>query len=247
MTARLEGMRALATTLDPTRWIDRLDASLAAARATPSADDVHDLRVSAARLIAWLEIGGRRSLRDDLRWLRRAAGEVRDLDVILERHSATEWGAVLHHERAARARTFAELAASPRVEGLITGLRCVPVPDADAARSRVGKLEERLSKAGTKLESDPFEAESLHRLRRRARRLRYAYEWLGDDAKPLATLQERLGELQNLAVEDRHLSEHESDDGATERRRAIADELAEKRAAAVATWRALERDEDERR
>lgn len=247
MTARLDEMRATATYLDPMRWIDRLDASLAAARGTPSADDVHDLRVAAARLIAWLEIGGRRALRDDLRWLRRAAGEVRDLDVILERHSATEWGAVLHHERAERARAFAGIAGSHRVEGLMTGLRCVPVPDADAARARVARLESRLSKAGARLESEPFESESLHRLRRRARRLRYAYEWLGDDAKPLAVLQERLGELQNLAVEDRHLAEHESDEGASERRRAIADELAEKRAAAVQTWRALERDEDERR
>lgn len=240
-------MQSQTTHLDPTRWIDRLAASLAAARATPSVDDVHDLRVSAARLIAWLEISGRRALRDDLRWLRRAAGEVRDLDVILERHSATEWGAVLHHERAARARKFADLAGSPRVEGLLAGLRCVPVPVADEARERVGKLEQRLAKAGTKLESDPFESESLHRLRRRARRLRYAYEWLGDDAKPLAALQERLGELQNLAVEDQHLAEHAEDASAAERRREIADELAQKRAAAIETWRALERDEDERR
>src|ERR1043165_1021156 len=85
---RLARMREI----PPTAWLDRLEERTSLAESAPDAaldaEAVHELRVACGRLIVWLDLGGWRILRDDLRWLRRSAATVRDLDVVLHRFAA---------------------------------------------------------------------------------------------------------------------------------------------------------------
>jgi CHAD domain-containing protein len=61
--------------------------------------------------------------------------------------------------------------------------------------------------AATALASSEDE-QARHRLRRRARRLRYALEWLGQPANELIALQEALGRSNDAAVALAHASAH---------------------------------------
>src|SRR5205823_2027924 len=110
------------------------------------------VRVASRRIDAWLWLGRRRALRDDLRWLRQGLGPLRDRDVLK---------AEGRDEALAGAR---KLVGGERATALVRALSHLTAgPDAD----RAAILAKRLGR--TPPPATLFEA---HALRRRVRRLR---------------------------------------------------------------------------
>jgi CHAD domain-containing protein len=242
--------------ISPREWIDRLREHARSACAGSDSEGVHQLRVAAGRLSVWLELGGKRVLRDDLAWMRRSAGPLRDLDVIMELLAATEpegsngsgahprsaehepsaarvgsaptdprahartretdgsWassasspartarslGARCLAERADALRTLAATLSSDRFRALLQSLAWLPPLDESAAREALTHFHARVRRAEKRLSRDRDDLRALHRLRRAVRRLRYALEWLGDDAQRWKRVQDDLGELNNFAL-----------------------------------------------
>lgn len=183
------------------RWLDHLERHLPLAREGTDPEGVHQVRVALARLDLWLRMGGWRVLRPDLRWLRRGAARVRDLDVQLQRPDLP--GAVrswLDQERSRARVEFLSLLESPRTAGLRLALRALPpLPRARAERCRA-RLRRKAEARCRRLLDDPEDIERYHDLRRAVRRLRYAIEWLGEDASEVKRVQGVLGELNDEAV-----------------------------------------------
>jgi CHAD domain-containing protein len=184
--------------ISPAGWTARLEREIERTRTAAEPEGVHQLRVAAGRLSVFLELSGRRALRDDLRTLRRHATRLRDLDVMSEKE---RWRDVIDVPRAHELAQLLEALATSRIAGLLHGLHCVP--DLAPARARVAlaRFEKRARRAAQQLEREPADDAALHRLRRRLRRWRYALEWLGSKSKQLVTLQDALGALQDLSIE----------------------------------------------
>jgi CHAD domain-containing protein len=153
----------------------------------------------------WIEIAGRRAMHDDLRWVRRSAAVLRDVDVMLDAGRAPQWEAVLRLQRAEALAALRAALSSTRPRAIVAGLRCVPPPDEDTARKGVVRLSRRVLKEGQRLSADTREPELFHRVRRRLRRLRYALEWLDADSKDVKKAQDAFGAFNDRVVELRHL------------------------------------------
>jgi CHAD domain-containing protein len=207
----------------------------AAARFEP--EGVHEMRRSARRLRAdlrafrpLLDASRAESLEDDLRWLGRALGAVRDLDVIppllhasaadLEANLEPLFRGLADRQEEARARLRqalqGELYRSLRAR-LIEATRQPPV--ADGADEQCGRLLpelaarvwKRLKKVGRGLDADAPD-ELFHEARKRAKDTRYAVEaiapWLPSKPRKnaerfgdhLAKLLKILGEFQDAVV-----------------------------------------------
>jgi CHAD domain-containing protein len=208
-----------------------LDRELAAARAGKVAG-VHDVRVAMRRLRAEIALFERALPRRaaaavdrELRALGRTVGAVRDLDVLaaavakrgrridpgLEPAVAT----ILRHVREARRGAHAALVASldaPRTRRLLARLAALPRRAVGAeACGQVGAelvrpLAHDLVRAGRRLDAGASAA-VLHRLRIRAKRLRYALEALdGLGAEARARLVRRLAALQRVIGDQRDAS-----------------------------------------
>jgi triphosphatase len=188
---------------------------------------------SALRLFApWLPAREAESLGGELRWLAGELGRVRDLDVFIgetlgpivaDRPGDPGLAALQDAARAARDDAFAELGASLRSRRnalfvLRLGRLAEAVPAsrsgallrrtraAPEARRLLRRLASRMFELGERI--DELSLPELHRLRIRAKRLRYATELLGPllggkaparAARRLADLQDALGHLQDLA------------------------------------------------
>jgi CHAD domain-containing protein len=186
--------------------LEHLRDNLDAAVRDSDAEGVHQVRVATRRIASWLELAGRRALRDDLRWLRRRAGALRDLDVLLARGD-TPVG-LRRRWITARIRAHQELsvaAKSARVAGLLGSLSILPPISTPQARERIPIIREMVLRRGEQFCDEPANMEALHRLRRGARRLRYALEWVGDDVKPLRRLQDVLGAANDAVVALAHV------------------------------------------
>lgn len=207
-------------------------------------EDVHKARVAARRLRSDLrtfaplldaDVVGR--LRDELRWLGRELGAVRDADVLFERLRAQ---AAELPERDAKAvagflRRLADTREQARVtllvalgtdrytallDALVDAARrppCLPAADGragDVLPGLVRKPWKRLRKAVRKLDDDP-PVTALHKVRIQAKRCRYAAEAAAPVtgkpaarlAKALARLQDVLGEVQDATVAEAWLRE----------------------------------------
>ena len=197
--------------ISPHPWLEHLRLHLEVARLGRDPEGVHQMRVALRRLGAWLDLGGWRVLVDDIGWLRRNAGAVRDFDVLFERHPKEPLGPWLARRRErARGALLAALDA-PRAAGLLEALSLAPPLDPDRARTALEGLARRVATRGKRaVESaeKPKEIERWHALRRALRRLRYGMEWLEMPTKPLRELQDELGELGDLAVLQRQLREY---------------------------------------
>lgn len=202
--------------ISPTAWLERLARELAVARAGDDPEGVHQMRVAAGRLGVWLELGGWRVLRDDLRWLRRSASGVRDLDVLIAGGGDAEHVRWLEARRVSARRELSVALDDECVEGLLTALARMPALPRSTARDRLRTLKDRALRASAALEHDRSDLHAWHRLRRALRRLRYALEWLGEDAQALEAFQDVLGELNNRVVAARHLREFRGDGARTE-------------------------------
>jgi triphosphatase len=194
-------------------------------------EELHDMRVATRRLRAALKLYSnalpKRAERyeRDLRWVAGALGEVRDLDVHLERLSeeTSRNGEVLEEvvsllrERQVEARrAMLKTLDSNRYERLIASFSATlrrgrsPTPTApilEAAPDLLSDRYKKVRKAANKL-SEESPPEHFHDLRKKGKRLRYALEPLqeiyGKPAKKMVKLlknmQDDLGEHQDLIV-----------------------------------------------
>lgn len=224
--------------ISPTAWLERLQQELAVARAGDDPEGVHQLRVAAGRLRVWLELGGRRALVDDLRWLRRSASEVRDLDVLLEGNPNSECASWLAERRAASRRELLTALDDERVDALLAALTWVPAIPRERAHRNVPRLVRHALRAGARIENDATDVTAWHALRRSLRRLRYARDWLDEDTGDLRDFLDVLGEMNNRVVEARHLTECQAN-GAAEALGTVKRKIEEQRAAAAKGWNEL--------
>ena len=192
--------------LSPEPWLTRLAEALPDAASGDDADAVHRLRVATGRLITWLDLDGRRALQDDLRWLRDAAGAVRDRDVLLLTSIPIGLRSRLRRERRQARDTLALVAGSERVAALLRALAlsgAVPLP---RARRALSALAPRAVRRGAPLAAAagrPVSAAdivAIHAARRALRRVRYALDWLGRPSSRVAACQEALGALNDASV-----------------------------------------------
>lgn len=241
-TARLEA--ADAVSLRPS--LDALDAALRRTRDGESPEGPHGIRIATRRLDAWLRVAGVRVLRDDLRWLRRCAGELRELDVLLASSPPDKWLKQLRKQRKTAHGALLDAVDAPRTFGLLAGLRGQPpLPRSDFERAATA-LAARLLQAGDALlrkpvpdAADPDVSLALHDLRIRAKRLRYTMEWLGQETGSLRALQDALGALSDM--DDRLRRADSGLDGAAldALREDVASGRAQALESAAGTWRRL--------
>jgi CHAD domain-containing protein len=187
--------------IDAAPWVRQLAESIEAVRVDRDPESLHQMRVAAGRLGVWLRIGRRRMLRDDLRWLRRAAARVRDFDVLLERAWPLPFSEWLARERTLAREQLLETLSAPRCTALLAALACQAPVEHRRAEAFLDRERRKLERRGRVLESkDAASVESIHRLRRVVRRVRYALEWLGRKSRALKALQDELGRLNDTAV-----------------------------------------------
>ena len=194
-------------------------------------EDLHDMRVATRRLRATLKLYSdalpKRAERyeRDLRYVANALGEVRDLDVHLERlvgEASRDGGilqgviAVLREHRVGARRNMLQTLDSDRYERFVSsfsgtlrrGRSPAPTrPILEAAPELVRRRYRKVRKAADRLAGDSS-PEEFHDLRKKGRRLRYALEPLqgiyGKPAKKMIKLlreiQDELGDHQDFVV-----------------------------------------------
>jgi CHAD domain-containing protein len=211
--------------IPPTAWLDRLEERLVPTNGAPDTGQVHELRVACGRLIVWLDLGGWRVIRDDLRWLRRSAATVRDIDVVLQRFGARPWAPDLAAQRSLGASDLRAAFANPRVQGLVQAMAVMPSVSEEAALDHLAAVRRRTLRAGKRLGRTEKDLAQVHSLRRSVRRLRYILEWIGTAPKVLAALQTELGSLNDLVITERLLSDRPGEDGIAADKAVVEKEL----------------------
>jgi CHAD domain-containing protein len=179
----------VARRIPATEWLERLDAAREASlRGEP--EGIHQVRVIARRLRVWLALAkADGALDEELRWLIKELGPLRDLDV-LDEVLTTQARSRLRPRAISRAVDALE---ADRFHDLRETLGATRPPRRKRALRVLSKLERRFARAHFTADD-----ESLHRLRRRLHTLRYAREWLELDARNLAADQAWLGALCDL-------------------------------------------------
>jgi CHAD domain-containing protein len=193
-------------------------------------EDLHDMRVAVRRSRALLRAGStllagdRPELGEELKWLGAVLGDVRDLDVLLERLHGTAAAlgspdtkeaerllAVLERERKRTRAVLLKALESPRYLALLDRYETeldslVPSGERTTLAALVTREVKKLRKAVRALPDDPPD-ESLHDLRKRGKRLRYAAELARDTdvAKQAKRFQDVLGEHQDSVVAEARL------------------------------------------
>jgi CHAD domain-containing protein len=186
---------------------------------------VHKQRVASRRLRSLLRTARSQlddperseQLRDELRWLGNALGEVRDRDVLiaylqaelatLEEASAFRGVLKLLDDERELARGKLVVALdSQRYQRLLKELETPPSLNG-GLRAAAVKEHKRLRKAVKRMSGDPTD-EELHKVRIRAKRARYAAEASGAGKryiKRAKSLQDVLGEHQDAAVAEQRI------------------------------------------
>lgn len=224
------------------RWIDHLREHLDLARRPAEVEGVHQVRVAARRLDAWLLLGRRRMLRDDLRWLRGVVGDARDLDVLLARDGEFPEGflAWLRERRAVEQLRVEAGLDSERTSALVAALSVMPPVEEDLSRRSIGGFFDRVSRADAVLAPGGDEAEALdvrvHGLRRGIRRLRFALDWMGKKLPVLGELQDRFGEACDQVVLLSWIDESPMANSLAALRKKVETAKTERREAALAAW-----------
>lgn len=210
------------------KQLGQLEAHEAGTRQGADPEALHDMRVATRRLRAMLSLfrdalpPEAESLRQELGWLARHLGAVRDLDVQIEQVEA--WtaegepedheayaavGALLRRQREPEFAALVDALDAPRYRDMVASLRQVldagPPQDGPAAAplllampSRVRRRYKKLRRQGDAL-LDAAPPHELHQLRIRGKRLRYALEAVLDVyGKPARAVIERLVMLQDL-------------------------------------------------
>jgi CHAD domain-containing protein len=190
-------------------------------------EEVHKQRVATRRLRSLLrstrdrlddpDRGAR--LREELRWLGNALGEVRDHDVLIGHlfaelatiEEAASFGAILElldNEREQARHTLLEALGSSRYRALLGELERPPgLREGERLASAAAADYERLRRSAKKVGKNPSDKE-LHRLRIRAKRARYAAEVIGGEERFVdraKALQDVLGEHQDAVVAEERI------------------------------------------
>ena len=221
----------------PTPWIGTLARALEKTRGPFAPDEVHELRVALGRLAVWVSLSGRRMLLDDLRWLRRSAAELRDLDVLLMNHGDESWTSGLVARRGIEERSLVQHLESERVRALHFALGTLPPLDLSVAREHLAALVRRVQRAARAVRHAPEDDVVVHRWRRRVRKLRYALELLGEPSEHVRALQDELGLLHDRIVALAHLVRMPGASVETDLALRLEAEIAVHRARASEVWR----------
>jgi len=188
-------------------WREVLLERIDVARAGRDSEGVHGLRVACAHLDVFLRLLGWRVLRADLRWLRRAASAVRDLDVLLAQNDLpNEFAVALDAQRTPAREQLLAVLDHERCSALLDALEELPSLTFARAQRRSRKLATRVTLLGARAFRPDGDVDTLHALRRALRRLRYAHEWLGREPKAARRLQDELGALNDVVVAQRQLA-----------------------------------------
>ena len=179
--------------------LDHLREQLDAAR-SGDPDAVHQLRVACARLDTWLRLAEEPELRARLRRLRRSAAEARNLHITLAQELPPRFRAWLEQRQPKAQARLSRRIAQPKTQALLAELQALPpIRQAQAAAGRAALARTALVRLPTNLHAPA----DWHRLRRTLRRVRYATEWLGQDASALKAAHEALGNQSDaLALAD---------------------------------------------
>ncbi len=169
--------------------IERLRRCLPPA-AIGQVEAVHQLRVACARLDTWLVLAEQPDQRKRLRRLRRAAGEARNLHITLQRALPPRFRAWLEERQPKAQARLTRRIADPRTAALLAEIEALPPLSPEQATAGRAALARR---ARERLPEDLFAPADWHRLRRTLRRVRYATEWLDQDASALKAAHEALG------------------------------------------------------
>lgn len=250
-------------------WQLRLDP------ARPPVEDVHQARVATRRLRSDLKTYGAvldplwlRHVRDDLKWLGTALGELRDRDVLAEALSDARPAIRqrLAVQRLEAARRLADVLASARYVNLVDRLHAgsellplAPGAEKEARRSashvvpllvaeRWRGVRRQVRRAG----SNPTPAQ-LHRIRIKSKQLRYAAEAatpiIGAPARRTASAAERvqtvLGEHHDAVAAEEWLREQWADGSSTGAALTVAPAVAFEAGRLVAEARQRQRESQE--
>ena len=195
-------------------------------------ESLHDMRVGVRRARALLRTGAplvaseTQALSDELKWLGSVLGDVRDLDVLLDRLRAdaaeldaadqAAAGRLLRSLDRQRSRVRAALLKaleSNRYSALLDAFETTLAelePSAAAKKLTLdavaGRQMKKLQRSVQSLDAQPTN-EALHGLRKRGKRVRYAHELSGSPkvVKRAKTLQDVLGEHQDSVVAEERL------------------------------------------
>jgi len=205
-------------------YVRALTAQVAGAQ-IGEAEPVHQLRItarrlrSAARLFApFISALRPKEIDARLKWLGKQAGAVRDLDVLekllrkrakkLEPQVAKDLEPLFEELRIRRAKAAENLAASLASRRYTSLVAKLSAPIAITSRGDVAfgsvagelfaPMLKAMMRAGERMHEDPL-PEELHRLRKRAKKSRYALEMMvAIDEKQLRVLLKKLEDLQEL-------------------------------------------------
>lgn len=220
-------------------WLDHLKEHLPIAHTGDDPEGVHQVRVAGRRIRVWLELAQMSVLGDDLTWLVRGAGRVRDLEVLLEDATLPSAFRTWARQRLSQARAeFIPMLDSRRLAALLAALSLLlPLEEAEAKRG-LERFELRVRQRAKAWGQDPS-LPNLHALRRALRKLRYALEWLGLEPKTSRELQEVLGRVSDLSLSLRYLDAFEAEGGkaSIRYRQKLESSLQEALAAARQAWK----------
>lgn len=218
-------------------WLARLIEHVEIAREGGDPEGVHQVRVAAGRLDVWLRMHERRVLRDDLRWLRSVASDVRDFDVALTRPLPLVFANWIANERAAARERLIATFAHPRFVALLGALALMPGFEAERGLAYVKRERRRVEERGRAIEREDADVADMHRLRRAIRRLRYAREALGLGVRRIKAMQDELGRLNDAAVALAQLDHCPHAPELAEMRAALGEEVRQAFEDAQAAWR----------
>lgn len=195
------------------QWLLHLTEHLPLAREGADPEGIHQVRVAVRRLRVWLELADLGVLEDDLAWLVRGAGRVRDLEVLLGHPRLPKaFGDWAKEQLGEARRELTPMLDSARLKGLLRALSALHPLERTAAEARLGHLVRRVGRRAADWEAHG-DFERLHALRRALRRLRYAREWLGLDTEAIKQLQDALGAVGDLTFTQNYLRAFEADGG----------------------------------
>jgi len=195
-------------------------------------ESLHDMRVAARRSRALLRAGDPlfandvTALEDELRWLGEKLGAVRDLDVLVQRLrgeadaldaddrvTARAMLRTLERRRTGARASLLKALDSDRYFSLLEalGLQIAALEPSGAELTLAEIAKRQLKKLRNRVEATADDApdEELHALRKRGKRVRYAYELAGNEAvvKRAKAFQDVLGEHQDSVVAESTLRE----------------------------------------
>jgi CHAD domain-containing protein len=215
-------------------WVRRLRSAILVARRGEDPEGVHQVRVACRRLTAWLDLGGRRVGRDDLKWLRDAAGPVRDLDVLLARDVPPAMHRWLERQWRKERTALEKALDDPRALATVRLFENLGPLRSDEIDRK--PLLDKADKALDAVDAKAAHPEELHGVRRKLRPIRYALEWQKQDSSAIVAAQDSLGALSDAVILHRMTMEWGKDPA---REQKLATELEALARAAIPTLPAI--------